>query len=727
MARRNKPNRGDGKDLVRARDQCIEAAFRSKWFLLDYYQRDYVWGEQQVNRLTGDLSRKFSDQWSEEHSASDVRSYDPYFLGPCIVHAGEQDEAYLVDGQQRIITLLLLLIYLQRKLAAMPRAASKAAQLHTLIMTDRFGKKRFRVGVDEYRDCFNDLLNGRNPELGEASPAIRRIWEAYQLIEIHFANQFRGDVLILFVEWLLYRVSLVVMDAGDRARAEEMYQSINDTGLRLSPMDHFKRFILSDAGEDPGALEGMWNTTVTALERTDRGAAFAYLRTVLRARYPQVAHLPGPSLNDATFEWVRVHEDDIWPNRKNGDRARFLTDVLYPFHEPYVELLRARKRLNPDLRAVRYNAFNGIAEQFDLTVAALRPGDEKDLWRPKASMVANFLDLFYVTQTLDDEPVEQKHIDDLVSTVIPQVRQTESADELSRALGEYAADWPSRLDRIPDLRYDSRRRFVHYVLTRLTAWVELGASNGEADPTERFLMRREKDRDFEIEHLFTSTAAAYAHKMPNARRYRYLRSSIGALLLLEGRENGQYGGMLLEDKLVRYRKDTRLAGMLNPDFFRRSNTVLERFLRDKGLFSLVVTYDAGTPLEPFIEARGHFYREIAKLIWSLDELGLTMSAPAGPAVPAKRNHYGVRFQHLVEAGLINAGDRLVGRRRGRTHYARVLPDGALDTEAGPATSLSRAMQYVVGSARDPWGFWQVELTGDRLDTVRHRYLDRFGR
>ncbi len=59
MARRSKPNRGDAKDLVRARDQCIEAAFSSKCFLLDFYQREYVWGDQQVNRLTSDLSRKF--------------------------------------------------------------------------------------------------------------------------------------------------------------------------------------------------------------------------------------------------------------------------------------------------------------------------------------------------------------------------------------------------------------------------------------------------------------------------------------------------------------------------------------------------------------------------------------------------------------------------------------------------------------------------------------------
>src|SRR5947209_10969593 len=147
MARRSKPSRGETKELVKARGQSIEAAFNNKWFDLDFYQRDYVWEEPQVERLASDLSRRFLDQWNPEHSLSEVQSYVPYFLGPYIMHA-EEDQAYLVDGQQRIITLLLLMIYLQRQLAPMPRAAGKAAQLRTLIVKERFGKKTFRVVIN---------------------------------------------------------------------------------------------------------------------------------------------------------------------------------------------------------------------------------------------------------------------------------------------------------------------------------------------------------------------------------------------------------------------------------------------------------------------------------------------------------------------------------------------------------------------------------------------------
>jgi hypothetical protein len=73
----------------------------------------------------------------------------------------------------------------------------------------------------------------------------------------------------------------------------------------------------------------------------------------------EVAHRPGPGLTDATHEWVRAHEDENWPNYKNGDRARLLTEVLFPFHSIYLTVMRARSRINPRLRAVRYNVDPG--------------------------------------------------------------------------------------------------------------------------------------------------------------------------------------------------------------------------------------------------------------------------------------------------------------------------------------------------------------------------------
>lgn len=60
------------------------------------YQRPYVWGEKQIDKLIEDL---------KDHQEQFTNS--PYYLGSVILHA--QDECLnIIDGQQRLTTLALL-------------------------------------------------------------------------------------------------------------------------------------------------------------------------------------------------------------------------------------------------------------------------------------------------------------------------------------------------------------------------------------------------------------------------------------------------------------------------------------------------------------------------------------------------------------------------------------------------------------------------------------------
>jgi uncharacterized protein with ParB-like and HNH nuclease domain len=46
-------------------------------------------------------------EWSPKHELPDVASYQPYFLGP-IITARREGTSSLIDGQQRLTTLMLL-------------------------------------------------------------------------------------------------------------------------------------------------------------------------------------------------------------------------------------------------------------------------------------------------------------------------------------------------------------------------------------------------------------------------------------------------------------------------------------------------------------------------------------------------------------------------------------------------------------------------------------------
>ncbi|MDG4824111.1 DUF262 domain-containing protein [Asanoa sp. WMMD1127] len=719
------------KNLVDACGHTVYDLFQERYYYLDYFQRDYVWEEPQVKKLITDLADKFLDQWKTPHAARDVDYYDPYFLGPFIVYENDR-KTYLADGQQRVVTLMLLLIYLRRLVDELDGQPGHGATLATLVVTERFGRKTFAVDVDKYRACFEALVDGRDYNLDGEPPYVRRIWAAFQHIETHLPAPLRGESLPLFVEWLLYRVSLIALSAGDRERAIEMFQSMNDRGVHLSPMDHLKRYLLGDAADhDYELLDHQWQSMVSDLESVERGSAFRYVREVLRAKYFDPAHDGGPSLDNATHEWALAHEKDIWPDRRNGDRARFFTDVLAPMKQTYATLLRAQTKVVAGLEAVRYNAWNGVSSQFTLTLAAMRPDDSRAARQRKARLVANVIDLFVVTQGVSNEPYDQKAVDALVEALLPRVRLCHTEDELREALAEAADGWVERLADLVDLRFHNNGPFIHYLLTRLTAWLEVGAER--EDPTDRFLRRRTGDRGFEIEHLLTSTAAKYAHVQPDARAYALLRSRLGALVLLDGPDNGSYGGLPLADKVPLYRGDTLLAATLNPGFFDEKGKVrLRRFVKEQRLAGAFPAYAGDAGLADLVEARGKLYRLMAERIWDLGSLGLvTSGAPPlsgkGAGQPRRtRRHHGVRLTDLVAAGLVRPGDRLEGNRKGRAHLAQVLDGARIRTASGAVfPSLSAAaMDALDLSAANGWTFWRLSRTGDSMDALRDRLRAR---
>ncbi|GIF51225.1 uncharacterized protein DUF262 [Asanoa ferruginea] len=720
------PRNRSPKPLVDACGYSISDLFKLGTFHLDYFQRDYVWEEPQVKKLINDLADKFLDQWEPTHTARDVGYYDPYFLGPIIVYYIDKD-CYLADGQQRVVTLLLSLIYLRRLVDEPDGPTELGSRLASLIYTEMFGRKTFAVAVDRYADCFDALLHGREYNADGEPPYVQRVLEAYQHIEKHYPERLRDESLVLFVEWLLHRVSLVALSAVDQDRAIEMFQSMNDRGVHLSPMDHLKRYLLGDS-EDPQRSDAQWQSMVSDLEAVERGAAFRYVREVFRARYFDPANEGGPSLENATHEWVLAHENDIWPNYKNGDRSSFVTDLLLPLKNTYVRLLRGQARVIRGLEAVRYNAWNGITGQFALTLAAARPEDSKPAGERKARLIAEFIDLFVVTRAVRNDPCDQKAVDGLVDDLLPAVRLCHTEAELREVLAAEATGWTDHLENIVDLRFHNNGPFIHYLLARLTAWLEVGAER--EDPTDRMLRRPVGDRGFEIEHLLTSTESKYAHVQPDALRYGLLRSRLGALVLLDGPENSSYGGARLAVKVPLYRNDTLLAATLNAGFLEEKGRVrLRRFVKQQGLTGAFPPYEDDQKLVDLVEARAKLYRLMAERIWDPARLGLTLqgareqrSKPGG-SKRTRRNH-GVHLADLVGAGLVRAGDRLEGQRKGRTHLAEVLDGARIRTASGAVfpTLSAAAMDALDLSAANGWTFWQLTRTGQRMDAVRARFL-----
>lgn len=161
---------------------------------LEFYQREYSWNERQVGELIDDLATRFLDEFNESHERKQVASYRPYFLGP-IVTAQKSSVRYLVDGQQRITTLSLLLIYFRQRLAE--KCADDSVARDSLIFTSSYGQKTFNLDVPERQQCLEAIVHGYDFDHSAKPASVRNLWERYQTIVDCFPDDLGGAATTL--------------------------------------------------------------------------------------------------------------------------------------------------------------------------------------------------------------------------------------------------------------------------------------------------------------------------------------------------------------------------------------------------------------------------------------------------------------------------------------------------------------------------------------------------
>ncbi|MFV8482705.1 DUF262 domain-containing protein [Mycoplasma sp. 1932B] len=91
--------------------RTVKEIFTDKSYIVPSYQRAYVWGKKEITELLDDLENFFIGSYDE---AVINKINDDYFIGSIILcPAGEKTKKYyILDGQQRLTTLLLIWICL---------------------------------------------------------------------------------------------------------------------------------------------------------------------------------------------------------------------------------------------------------------------------------------------------------------------------------------------------------------------------------------------------------------------------------------------------------------------------------------------------------------------------------------------------------------------------------------------------------------------------------------
>ena len=213
-------------------------------FLIPDYQRPYAWGEDQCQTLWDDIFQfSFPDN---NYEAFDEN--EEYFLGSIVTFKNEKGKSEVIDGQQRLTTLMLILRAFYDKFANMQDKNSKLTRDRIekcIWKTDTFGtadknilKIDSEVATDNDKEEFLELLRTGLVKQGSKSQYVLN----YQFIQIRiddFLQNFPSFFPYLPAR-LLSNCILLPIEAESQDTALRIFSTLNDRGLPLSDADIFK-------------------------------------------------------------------------------------------------------------------------------------------------------------------------------------------------------------------------------------------------------------------------------------------------------------------------------------------------------------------------------------------------------------------------------------------------------------------------------------------------------
>jgi hypothetical protein len=619
---RRQPREIDGKG------KTVRELLAGRKYSIDYYQREYKWQTKQVAELIDDLSAKFLESYEPGHERSAVAEYGHYFLGSIIV-SDKDGQKFIIDGQQRLTTLTLLLIYLQHQL----QDAEQRGQLAELIFSQKFGKRSFNLDIPERMDCMDALYSGKDFVTYDPPESIANILGRYSDIDESFPEELRDLALPYFVDWLIESVHLVEITAYSDGDAYTIFETMNDRGLSLTPADMLKGYLLASITDADDRVHAgrVWKERISALMDLGKDEDADGIKSWLRSQYAETIRERKRGAAPEDFDligtefhrWVRDHEDRLGLE-KSSDFVRFI-DRDFAFYGHWYERLRkAADTFTPGLECVYFNAEHNFTLQYPVLLSPLQVQDSEATILRKVRVAAAFLDILIHRRIWNWHAIDYSTMQYAMFIIMRDIRGKSTEELASHLRQRLDADSETFLTNPSFRLHGMNGRQIHRLLARMTDFIETGS--GMPSHYVEYAKRGGKDGQ-EIEHIWADHAERHEDEFPHPSEFAEYRNRIGDLLLLPKSFNASYGDLPYEEKLVKYDSQNLLARSLHGNAYDHNPGFL-RFIERSGLpFRSHSEFRKSD-----LDARQELCVQLAEHIWNPDRLeqeATAMDAPGG--------------------------------------------------------------------------------------------------
>jgi uncharacterized protein with ParB-like and HNH nuclease domain len=231
----------------------IEELFSGRVFRVPDYQRGYAWETRQIRDLIEDLEL--------------LSVHKDHYGGTVVLHRQQSDQRKvdsegkshaiydIVDGQQRLATLVILLDCLRRALEDVPEVEEtlpRGIRRAYVVATQITGEPLYKLTMNSDSDHFfrTSILEDTGGPEGAQISSERRLEAAKHMFTTYIANQ-RSVLGAEFRMWLqnLYlaiatRFHVTLYEVDSDSEVGMIFELMNNRGKPLSELEKVKNYLL---------------------------------------------------------------------------------------------------------------------------------------------------------------------------------------------------------------------------------------------------------------------------------------------------------------------------------------------------------------------------------------------------------------------------------------------------------------------------------------------------
>jgi len=598
----------------------VQEAFHQNFYSIPDYQREYVWKEREVSQLLEDISEQL-----------DGSSDAPYFIGMVLVSPKTvSNEFDVIDGQQRLTTFFLLLCAIKYRFVAGSQSHEVMKSILTSNYFDDEGRPVSRPKLDPRyenasevtsRVAASDLsVEALRSELRVAGLALNGsiglLVNAYETIGQFLDNNYpTPDLMQKFWGFVASKVVFIQITT-DVSSALKIFETINERGVGLSPMDLLKNLLFVNVTPDDFTqLKNVWKGVTGPLEK-EKQKPLRFLRYFLMANYP-IRSKDGIIREDGIYDWLT--------NKENAATVGYQQD-------PFAFVRRLDKAVGFYVGFLNGNGNNGLQSPAIKRLQLLTGGAfslhnilliaaaplPQPLFEKFVEQLENYLFSFIFTNS------PSKELERNFSAWAEELRQICSIQNPDEQLGElnnfiaarFAVGAAAKQSQLRDdlLRYTTasmQQYRTSYLLMRLTEYVDRAFNGSSFKGVQDLTMYK----NLELEHILPANPSAGLRQKWSAMNadsdYDQFKLKLGNLTLLEKPHNIVARNYEHSIKMAEYAKSANYL----------TRSIVE--LKDVGANTTVTAINKYLTAYPVWDASSILDRqnrlvELASAVWKID-------------------------------------------------------------------------------------------------------------